>query len=53
VDDNFDGGKMLEGTADIDDVMASYVFLLSFFCIFNPPFITISGFDQELMIDWS
>jgi hypothetical protein len=25
VDDNFDGGKMLEGTADIDDVMASYV----------------------------
>ena len=26
VDDNFDGGKMLEGTADIDDVMASCVF---------------------------
>lgn len=25
VDDNFEGGKMLEGTAEIDDVMASYV----------------------------
>jgi hypothetical protein len=34
VDDNFDGGKMLEGTADIDDVMASYVFTL-----FSLPFL--------------
>ena len=25
VDDNFEGGKILEGTAEIDDVMASYV----------------------------